>query len=131
MAGLALAVAGGACVFADDDQGTESIGFVTPLSHAETHARTLTFFQLEGYTLVDSSSNLIRAEKVRPLASGGGQERDVFTVTLRTEPEGTRVTVAGLTYIVENGQAREAPQNSPQLSQDWDRLIQFLMGPRP
>lgn len=130
-AGLVIAAAGGACVFAHDDQGTETVGFVTPLSLAEAQGRAVTFFQLEGYALVDSSSRLVRGEKVRPLASGGGQQRDVLTVTLRSDPEGTRVTVHAITYLIENGQTREAPQDSAEVIADQDRLIRYLMGPRP
>lgn len=131
LAGLVLAAAGSACVFANDDQGTETIGFVAPFSLAETHGRAVTFFQLEGYTLVDSASRLVRGEKARPLASGGGQQRDVITVRLDTEPEGTRVTVHSVTYLIENGQSREAPQDSAEVIRDQDRLIRYLMGPRP
>lgn len=131
VAGLVVAAAGGACVFANDDQGTESIGFIAPFSLAETQGRAITFFQLEGYTLVDSSSRLVRGEKVRPLASGGGQQRDVISVRLSTESEGTRVTLSAVTYLVENGQTREAPQDSLEVNRDMDRLITYLMGPRP
>jgi hypothetical protein len=131
VAGLALAAAGGACVFANDDQGTESIGFIAPFSLAETQGRTITFFQLEGYTLVDNSSRLVRAEKMRPLASGGGQQRDVMSVRLGTESEGTRVTVSAVTYLNDGGQWRESPQDSVEVNRDMDRLIRYLMGPRP
>lgn len=131
VAGVVLTAAALGCVFAHDDQGTETIGFVTPLSLQETHDRAVTFFQLQGYTLVDSSLQLVRAEKVTPLASGGGDQRDVLTVRLSSDPDGTRVTTHAITYLVENGQSREAPQLSTQLSADWDRLNRFLMGPRP
>ena len=130
--GLAAALAAGACVFAHDDQGRDlTVGFVTPLPPAETRRRALTFFQLEGYALVDSGSQLVRARKVRPLASGGGQQRDVITVTLRDDAEGTRVSVHAITYLMENGETRQASQVSAEAGADQDRLIRFLMGPRP
>ena len=131
-AGLLLAATLGGCVFAHDDQGRDlTIGFVTPLPPGETRGRTLTFFRNEGYGLVDAGETLVRAEKVRPLAAGGGQQRDVLTVTIRTDVEGTRVSVHAVTFLIENGQTRQASQTSSEVGRDQDRLIQFLMGPRP
>lgn len=131
VATVVVAAASAACVFEDDDQGTESIGFIAPFPLAETQARAVTFFQLEGYTLVDNSSRVVRGEKVRPLAAGGGRQRDVISVRLGTESEGTRVTVSVVTYLDTDGQWRESAQDSEEANRDMDRLIRYLMGPRP
>ena len=132
---LLVAVAGAALgcggVFSHDDSGqTQSISLVSSLSPGEVHDRTLAWFTREGYGLVDLSGRLVRADKLRPLASGGGQQRDVVTVSVALETGGTRVTIDLLTYLVENGEARQAPQVSAEARSDANRLAQELQ-PRP
>ena len=132
---LAVAVAAAALgcggVFTHDDSGqTQSVSLVSSLSAGEVHDRTIAWFSREGYGLVDLSDRLIRADKLRTLTSGGGQQRDLLTVNLGVEPDGTRVTIDLLTFLVENGQARQAPQVSAEARSDANRLAQEL-NPRP
>jgi hypothetical protein len=130
VAGTALAACGG--VFTHDDSGqTQSVSLVSSLSPGEVHDRTIAWFAREGYGLVDVSDQLVRADKQRALASGGGQQRDVVSVNASLESGGTRVTIDLLTYLIENGMTRQAPQVSAEARSDADRLAQALMSPRP
>jgi hypothetical protein len=128
LAAVSAAALGCGGVFTHDDSGrTQSISLVSALSTVEAHDRAIAWFTREGYGLVDIADRLVRADKLRPLASGGGQQRDLLTVNLGLESGGTRVTIELITYLLENGDTRQASQVSAEARSDGDRLAQELM----
>jgi hypothetical protein len=115
-----------ACSSSDD--GSRE-GFVTTRSLADAHAVALGFMQRNAYSIVDQADRLVRAEKRRPLASGGGEEIDLMTVRLSPDGAGTRVLLQGVTYLLEGGSQREAPQLSAAIQSDLDALARELGRP--
>lgn len=125
---LSMAVLLCTCGLDRDDQGREqTLGFVTPRPLADAHTVATGFLARNGYTTLDIADRRIRAEKRRPLNSGGGDEIDVLTVNLGTDAEGTRVSIHGITYLLENGNQRQAPQLSLDITRDIDALAQQMM----
>src|SRR5688572_9497893 len=127
-AALAVLAAAMLCACRHDDQGREqTLGFVTPRSVSDAHALATNFLTRNGYTILDTADRLVRAEKRRPLSSGGGDEIDVLTVTLSTDAEGTRVSIPAITYLLEHGNQRKARQLSADIARDVDALAQQMM----
>jgi hypothetical protein len=105
--------------------------FTTLLSRQEARARAESWLSERGqYQVTRSEPGFVRGEKQRPRRVGPGDQIDVQAITMDTVPEGTRVEVQSLTFLVDGGGREQADQLSPEASTDHVALVQALM-PRP
>jgi hypothetical protein len=129
---VALAVAAPACHLVEPEGRQQTTTFTNGLTPQETRARAEGWLAERGlYQVTRSEPGFVRGEKRRPRSIGPGDQIDVLSVTMNSVPEGTRVEVQALTFLVTASGGRErADQVSPEALADQSALIQFLM-PRP
>ena len=108
-----------------------NLEFDTAVEVEDAVVRTQAWCFRNAFEVTGVRAREVNAEKVRPLASGGGHQVDVLFVRFKRETGSTHVSIRSLTDLDDEHGRRSAAQVSNEARADARALARELTAPTP